>query len=79
MAVRLRKGLRPATLDLVSSLGLWLVVGLLGLFEAAILITALRMRVRPLGPRSIVGRRSAEIGWTTLPALLLIALVVLSL
>lgn len=79
IAVRLRNGHWLATLDHVSNLGFWLVVGLLALLEAAIVVTALRMRVRPIGPRSIVGRRSAEIGWTTLPALLLVALVVLSL
>ncbi|MCY3907399.1 MAG: hypothetical protein OXF63_09150 [Anaerolineaceae bacterium] len=37
------------------------------------------MRVRTSGPLSIVGRRPAEIGWTLLPALLLVALVWLSL
>lgn len=59
--------------------GFWLVVGAVALVEAAIVTTAIRMRVRSTGRRSIVGRRPAEIGWTMLPALLLIALVLLSL
>ena len=68
-----------ATLFLMHTSGFWLVVGLLAVFKTAIVARALRMRVRPIGPRSIVGRRPAEIGWTMLPALLLIALVLLSL
>ncbi|MCY3895260.1 MAG: hypothetical protein OXG17_02190 [Chloroflexi bacterium] len=63
----------------MPNLSFWLVAGLLALFEAAIVITALRMRVRTIGPRSLVGRRPAEIVWTLLPALLLVALVWLSL
>ena len=73
--VGLRNGWRIATLDLVSTLGFWLVVGLLAILEATIVATALRMRVRTSGPLSIVGRRPAEIVWTLLPALLLVALV----
>ena len=59
--------------------GLWLVIGAVALVETAIIATALRMRVRTSGRLSIVGRRPAEIGWTLLPALLLVALVWLSL
>lgn len=59
--------------------GFWFVVGLLAVCEAATVVTALRMRVRTTGPLSLVGRRPAEIGWTLLPALLLVALVWLSL
>lgn len=70
---------RLATLFLMHTLGLWLIAGLLALFETAIVVTALRMRVRTSEPLSIVGRRPAEIGWTLLPALLLVALVWLSL
>ena len=58
--------------------GLWLIVGSLILVEAAIIVSALRMRVEPLAARSVVGGRPAEVVWTLLPALLLIALVVLS-
>ena len=58
--------------------GFWLVVGSLILVEAAIIFTALRMRVRTVAGRSIVGGRPAEVVWTLLPALLLVALAVLS-
>ena len=67
-----------ANLEFVTTLGLWLVVGSLILVEAAIIITALRMRVQPLAARSVVGGRPAEVVWTLLPALLLVALVVMS-
>jgi len=63
----------------MPSPGFWLVIGAVALAETAIVTTALRMRVRTSGPLSIVGRRPAEIGWTLLPALLLAALVWLSL
>ena len=58
--------------------GLWVVAGSLILVEAAIIVTALRMRVQPLAARSVVGGRPAEVVWTLLPALLLVALVVMS-
>ena len=58
--------------------GFWLVVGLVALAEAAIIVTALRMRVRSTAPRSVVGGRPAEISWTLLPALLLAVLVLVS-
>ena len=58
--------------------GFWLVVGSLILVEAAIIVTALRMRVRTVAGRSIVGGRPAEVIWTLLPALFLVALTVLS-
>ncbi len=67
-----------ANLESVTTPGLWLVVGSLILVEAAIIITALRMRVQPLAARSVVGGRPAEVVWTLLPALLLVALVVMS-
>lgn len=74
-----RSEVRLATLFLMHTSGFWLVAGLLALIEAAIVVAALRMRVGNTGPLSIVGRRPAEIGWTLLPALLLVALVLLSL
>ncbi len=58
--------------------GLWLVVGALAVVEAAIVVTALRMRVRSTAARSVVGSRPAEIVWTLLPAPLLVALALLS-
>ena len=71
--------LRIATLEAMTTPGFWLVVGSLVLVEAAIIVTALRMRVRPLAARSVVGGRPAEVVWTLLPALLLFALAVVSL
>ena len=53
-------------------------MGSLILVEAAIIIAALRMRVQPLAARSVVGGRPAEVVWTLLPALLIVALVVMS-
>ena len=58
--------------------GFWLVVGILALVEAAVVVTALRMRVNSTAARGVVGSRPAEIIWTLLPALLLAALAVLS-
>ena len=58
--------------------GFWLVVGILALVEAAVVVTALRMRVRSTAARSVVGGRPAEISWTLIPGLLLAALAVLS-
>ena len=62
----------------MSISGFWLVIGLLALCETAIVVTALRMRVRPIASRSVVGGRPAEVVWTLLPALLLGALALLS-
>ncbi len=58
--------------------GFWLVVGILAVVEAAVVVTALRMRVNSTAARGVVGSRPAEIIWTLLPALLLAALAVLS-
>ena len=74
-----RKGQGLAILVFMNSPAFWFVVGAVALAETAIVVTALRMRVRTSGPLSLVGRRPAEIGWTLLPALLLVALVALSL
>lgn len=63
----------------MSGPAFWLVVGAVALVETAIVTAALRMRVGSIGPLGLVGRRPAEIGWTLLPALLLVALVLLSL
>ena len=69
---------RLARLALVHIQGLWLVVGALAVVEAAIVVTALRMRVRSTAARSVVGSRPAEIVWTLLPVPLLAALALLS-
>ncbi len=74
-----RAGRGVATLGGMTVPGFWLVVGSLVLVEAAIIVSALRMRLRPLAARSVVGGRPAEIVWTLLPALLLAALALLSL
>ena len=58
--------------------GFWLVVGILAVVEAAVVVTALRMRVNSTAARGVVGSRPAEIIWTLLPALLLAALALLS-
>ena len=63
----------------MHTLGFWLVVGVLAVVEAAVVVTALRMRVRSTAARSVVGGRPAEIVWTLLPALLLAALALVSL
>jgi heme/copper-type cytochrome/quinol oxidase subunit 2 len=65
-------------LDIVISPAFWIVAGSMVLIEAAIIVTALRMPVRSVAGRSIVGGRPAEVVWTLLPALLLAALAVLS-
>ena len=57
----------------------WVVVVGLGILEALIVITALRMRTTRGARRGIVGSRPMEVLWTLLPALLLAAMVYLSL
>ena len=58
--------------------GFWIVVSLMALAEAAIIVTALRMRVRQDSARGIVGSRAAEVVWTLLPMGLIVILVVMS-
>ena len=58
--------------------GFWIVVSLMALAEAAIIVTALRMRVRQDSARGIVGSRAAEVVWTLLPMGLIAILVVMS-
>ncbi len=58
--------------------GFWIVVSLMALAEAAIIVTALRMRVRQDSSRGIVGSRPAEVIWTLLPVGLIGILVVMS-
>lgn len=50
----------------------------MALAEAAIIGTALRIRVRPDYARGVVGARAAEVVWTLLPAGLIALLVVVS-
>ena len=56
----------------------WVVVVALGILEALIVVTALRMRTTRGVQRGIVGSRPMEVLWTLLPALLLAAMVYLS-
>ena len=65
-------------LDMTPHAGFWIVVSLMALVEAAIIVTALRMRVRQDSSRGIVGSRAAEVVWTLLPAGLIAILVVMS-
>ena len=58
--------------------GFWIVVSLIALAEAAIIVTALRMRVRQDSARGIVGSRAAEVVWTLLPVGLIAILIVMS-
>ncbi len=63
----------------MPSIGFWLAAAVLVIVQAAVIVTALRMRVRPAEARGLVGARPAEVVWTLLPALLLAALIVMSL
>jgi heme/copper-type cytochrome/quinol oxidase subunit 2 len=56
----------------------WVVVVALGILEALIVVTALRMRTTRSVQRGIVGSRPMEVLWTLLPVLLLAAMVYLS-
>ena len=56
----------------------WVVVGAVALVEGFIVIAALRVRSDSGFSRGIVGGRKAEAVWTLLPALILVAVVVLS-
>ncbi len=51
----------------------------MALSEAAIVVAALRMRVRPVEGRGIWGARPAEVAWTLAPSGLLALLVAMSL
>ena len=62
----------------MSSILFWSVVAACGAVQAFIIVTALRMRVTSDPSRGFLGARPAEVLWTLLPALLLIALLVLS-
>lgn len=57
----------------------WMVVSAMALAEVAIVVTALRMRLRPGPRRGIVGTRAAEVVWTLLPVLLLAVIIIASL
>ena len=56
----------------------WVIIAGIAAAEAAIVVSALRMRVETDPARGILGGRPAEILWTLLPLLLLAALVVYS-
>ncbi len=67
-----------ASPDMTPHAGFWIVVSFMALAEVAIIVTALRMRVRRDSSRGIVGSRAAEVVWTLLPAGLIGLLVVMS-
>lgn len=50
----------------------------MALAEAAIVVTALRMRVQQDASRGILGTRAAEVVWTLLPVGLIAILAVMS-
>jgi heme/copper-type cytochrome/quinol oxidase subunit 2 len=61
----------------MSSTLFWIVTAVVVVAQAAIIVTALRMRVVTDPARGVLGTRPLEIVWTLLPALL-VALVVLA-
>ena len=62
----------------MSSALFWLVVVAVALAEAAIIVTALRMKIAPSAGRGVLGARPVEIVWTLLPALLVVLIVAVS-
>lgn len=56
----------------------WLVAAVVLLTEMAIIVAALRMRVRPDPSRGLLGARPVEIVWTLLPVLLVVLVVLVS-
>jgi len=62
----------------VSELFFWVVVGVVALTEGLIVFTVLRARMDTLATGGLVGSRKAEVVWTLLPVLILIAIAVLS-
>ena len=62
----------------MSSAVFWIVAAVIVLAEAAIVVTALRMRVSQDPARGVLGTRPLEIVWTTLPTLLVALLVFVS-
>ena len=61
-----------------SSVGFWVVIAVMALFEVAIVVTALRMRVASDPSRGLLGTRPAEVVWTLLPLLLILAVALYS-
>ena len=62
----------------MSALFFWVVVGVASLAEGLIVFTILRARKDSLETGGLVGSRKAEVVWTLLPVLILIAVAVLS-
>ncbi len=56
----------------------WIVVGALAVVQGLIMLTALRIRLAPHALRGPLGARPMELLWTLAPALVLVAMVVLS-
>lgn len=62
----------------MSALFFWVVVGVVSLAEGLIVFTILRARKDSSETGGLVGSRKAEVVWTLLPVLILIAIAVLS-
>ncbi len=62
----------------MSALFFWVVVGVVSLAEGLIVFTILRARKDSSEMSGLVGSRKAEVVWTLLPVLILIAIAVLS-
>ena len=62
----------------MSSVVFWVVIAAIATAEAAIVVAALRMRVAADPSRGVLGARPAEVVWTLLPILLILAVVLLS-
>ena len=57
----------------------WVVVAAIAIAQLAIVVAALRMKVAADSSHGLLGARGTEVVWTLLPALLIAAVVVLSL
>ena len=62
----------------MSNVAFWVVLAAIAFAEAAIVVAALRIPIASAPDRGIVGARPMETVWTLLPALLLVAVAVLS-
>ena len=62
----------------VFTMFFWIVVGALAVVQGLIMLTGLRIRSSPQGLGGPVGSRPMEIVWTAVPAVILIAVVILS-
>ena len=56
----------------------WIVISIIAAVEIAIIAYSLKMRVMPVQTHGLIGARPAEVLWSLLPAILLVALFLLS-